>query len=146
MKHKHCKQYMLLHCCTCASTIALLRHSPCVKLFTLPPSVYANVDVKAQKSTTVSKTMFATHVNEMHCNRGEGFEREFKVSRCVCVFARACVCVCVSVCLCVCVCVFAVCGVCVCVCVCVCAHVCVCMCACVCLVHTHAHIASVLHW
>ena len=51
--------------------------------------MYANVDVKAQKSTTVSKTMFATHVNEMHCNRGEGFEREFEVSMCVCV--RTCV-------------------------------------------------------
>ena len=68
---------------------ALLLHYTCVKLFTLPPSVYANVDVKAQKSTTVSKTMFATHVNEMHCNRGEGFEREFEVSMYVCV--RVCV-------------------------------------------------------
>jgi len=86
---------MLRHCCTCASTIALLRHSPCVKLFTLPPSVYANVDVKAQKSTAVSKTMFATHVNEMHCNRGEGFEREFEVSMYVCV--RACMRVCAFV-------------------------------------------------
>ena len=57
------------------------------------PSVYANVDVKAQESTAVSKTMFATHVNEMHCNRGEGFEREFKV--CVCT----CVCVCVYECM-----------------------------------------------
>ena len=97
MKRKHCKQYILLHCCTC------------VKLFTLPPSVYANVDVKAQKSTTVSKTLFATHVNEMHCNRGEGFEREFEVSMCVCVYVHACVrtsvhactCVCVRACVCV---------------------------------------------
>ena len=61
--------------------------------------MYANVDVKAQKSTTVSKTMFATHVNEMHCNRGEGFEAEFKVFVCTC----ACVCMCVCVCVCVCV-------------------------------------------
>ena len=36
--------------------------------------------------------MFATHVDEMHCNRGEGFEREFKVS------VRVCVCVCTRVC------------------------------------------------
>ena len=45
-----------------------------VNLYTLSASVYANVDVKVQKSTTVSKTMFATHVNEMNCNGGEGFE------------------------------------------------------------------------
>ena len=63
--------------------------------------MYANVDVKAQKSTTVSKTMFVNHVNEMHCNRGEGFEREFEVSMCVCV--RACVCTTVHACTCVCV-------------------------------------------
>ena len=41
--------------------------------------------------------MFATHVDEMHCNRGEGFEREFKVRMCVCV----CVYVSVRVCVCV---------------------------------------------
>ena len=72
-------------CVLCNANIVIILYLPIYL-----PSVYANVDVKAQKSTTVSKTMFANHVNEMHCNRGEGFEREFKVCVCMCVFKSAC--------------------------------------------------------
>ena len=71
---------------------AVLYSANFVIILYLPQSVYANVDVKAQKSTTVSKTMFATHVNEMHCNRGEGFETEFKVCVYTCVCVHVCVC------------------------------------------------------
>ena len=47
--------------------------------------MYGNVDIKAHKSNSISKTMFSVHVNEMHCNRDEGFKREFEVSvYCVC--------------------------------------------------------------
>ena len=47
-------------------------------------AVYANVDITAHKSSSISKTMFSAHVSEMHHNRDEGFEKEFKV-RSICV-------------------------------------------------------------
>ena len=54
--------------------------------------VYGNVDGKVHKSNSISKAMFAAHVNAMHRNRDEGFETEFEVSVycvrvCACVFA-----------------------------------------------------------
>ena len=44
-------------------------------------AVYGNVDITVHKSSSISRTMFAAHVSEMHCNRDEGFEREFMVRR-----------------------------------------------------------------
>ena len=90
------------HIATTKAVQALFVHCATVVVSTLclptPPSVYANVDVIANKSTSISKTMFATHVDEMHCNRGEGFEIEFKVSVCLCVCVSVCTSVCMRVC------------------------------------------------
>ena len=68
-----------LHCCfTMHGLLRTLFYPPI-----LP--VYGNVDIKAHKSNSISKSMFPVHVNEMHRNRDEGFKREFEVIvHCVC--------------------------------------------------------------
>ena len=77
-KHYRCcrKKLQLEQCKHYWFTIVLV---PTI-LYPVILPVYGNVDIKVHKSNSISKAMFAAHVNAMHRNRDEGFEREFEVS------------------------------------------------------------------